>query len=190
MKDSYIIGIVGLQASGKTVAASSFVDWGAARVRMGDVVWKEVERRGLDLVEENVGEVAQELREEEGMGAVAKRCVPLIREECEGSDVVVVDGIRGIAEVEVFREEFGDNFVLLSVEASAETRYERIKGRERDDDVGSVEEFKEKDRRELNWGLEEALEEADYNIKNEGTLEDFKQKALEIFEEIKNKNAD
>lgn len=190
MEDFLTIGIVGLQASGKTVVASNLVDLGAARVRMGDVVWNEVESRGLDLVEENVAKVAQELRDEEGMGAIAERCVSLVREEGRENDVVIVDGIRGIAEVEVFKEEFGDDFVLISVESSANTRYERIKKRKREDDIESFEEFKEKDERELGWGLEEAMDEADYRIVNEGSIEDLEKEIMNIFEELVDKHAD
>ncbi len=190
MNDFSIIGIVGLQASGKTEVASNFVNWGASRVRMGDVVWDEVKKRGLDLNEQNVAEVAQELRKEEGMGAIAKRCVPLIREKGKESDIVIVDGIRGVAEVEEYKKEFGDNFFLLSVEASANVRYDRIKGREREDDIKSFEEFKEKDQRELEWGLKEAMDSADYRIVNEKPIEDLKKEVLEIFEEIKDKNED
>lgn len=188
MMDFSIIGIVGLQASGKSVVSSIFVEKGASRVRMGDVVWNEVERRGLDLNEGNVAEVAQELRDAEGMGAIAKRCVPLIREKGEESDIVVVDGIRGIAEVEVFRKEFGENFFLLSVEASSDIRYNRIKQRGREDDITSFEEFKEKDKRELNWGLEEAMDKTDYKIINEGSIEELKKKSSKILEKIKDKN--
>ena len=45
MKNFFVIGMVGLQASGKTEATSKFIDEGASRVRMGDVVWDEVKDR-------------------------------------------------------------------------------------------------------------------------------------------------
>ncbi len=184
MKEFPIIGLVGLQASGKTVVASHLTDLGAKRVRMGDIVWREVEERGLELNGGNVGKVANELRENEGMGAVAKRCIPIIKREGEGNPSVVVDGIRGIAEVEVFKEEFDGRFTLISIEASKETRYKRIKGREREDDSLDPESFEEKENRELNWGLKEAMESADYRIENEGTLRELKEKTSKIYEEI------
>lgn len=179
-----IIGIVGLQGSGKTEVASKLVEEGAARVRMGNIVWKEIENRDLEVNEENVGLVANELREKEGMSAIAKRCIPIIREKGKESKAVVVDGIRGIAEVEKYKEEFGEDFVLLSIESSEETRYERIKDRKREDDIQDFEKFKEKDTRELNWGMKEAMESSDYKVSNEGTLYKLKEKTSKIFEEI------
>lgn len=184
MSDFPVIGIVGLQAAGKTEVASKLVDLGASRVRMGHVVWREVEKLGLEVTEKNVANIANELREEEGMGAIAKHCVPLINEKGAESKAVVVDGIRGIAEVEVFREEFEEDFSLLSVEASEDVRYKRIKSRKREDDIDDFKSFRDKDIRELNWGLEEAMESADYQIVNEGSLEKLKKRTIEIFEEI------
>lgn len=189
MKKFPVIGIVGLQASGKTEVASKLVGLGGARVRMGDVVWKEVEERGLEVTEKNVAKVADELRENEGMDAIAEHCVPLIKEKGKESKAVVVDGIRGIAEIEKFKEEFGENFALLSIEASEETRFGRIKGRKREDDIGNIENFREKDVRELEWGLGKAMESADYKIVNEGSLDELRKETSEIFEEIMNKHA-
>lgn len=187
MNNFSIIGIVGLQASGKTEIASIFMDLGAKRVRMGDVAIQEVKNRGLDINEENVAEAASELREKEGMDAVAKRCIPLIEEKGKTSDAVVVDGIRGIAEVERFKEKFGDNFTLISVEAPAETRFERTIERKREDDTKNLESFLKKDKRELSWGLEEAMKSPDYRIVNNGSLEDLREKTSNIFSEIMDK---
>ncbi len=187
MNNFSVIGIVGPQASGKTEVASKMVDLGAARVRMGDVVWEEVRNRNLKVTDKNVAKVAENLREENGMAAVAKRCVPIIRKKGREKDVVVVDGIRGIAEVKEFTNEFGRDFILLSVESSKRTRYERIKERKREDDTMDFDSFEEKDSREMGWGLETATESADYVIRNEGSLEGLREKTIEIFQEIKNR---
>lgn len=184
MNEFPVIGMVGLQASGKTVVASHLASLGAKRVRMGNIVWRKVEQRGLEVNEENVGKVANELREKEGMGAVAKRCIPIIQERGKENPAIVVDGIRGIAEVEVFKDKFDERFVLISIEASKETRYKRIKDRKREDDSLDLEAFEEKENRELNWGLKEAMESADYKIENEGTLDELKEKTSKVYEGI------
>lgn len=190
MSDFSVIGIVGYQASGKTAVASQLVGLGAARVRMGEVVWEEVKKRDLEVNEENVAEVAKELREKEGMEAIATRCVPLIREKLKENDAVVVDGIRGAEEVKKFKNEFGNNFVLISVKASEKTRYDRIKSRKREDDIVDFESFKEKDKRESEWGLGEAMDYADFTVENEGSLRDLKLKISKIFEEVTGQDED
>lgn len=190
MSDFPVIGIVGPPASGKTQVASDLVDLGSIRVRMGNVVWKEVVERGLEVNEENVGKVGNQIRGEGGMGAVAKHCVPIVRKKGKNSKAVVVDGVRGIAEVDEFKKEFGENFWLLSVEASEETRYRRTKERRRGDDAQDFEAFKRKDNRESNWGMENAMEAADYRIVNEGSLQELKERTSEIFEEIMDRYED
>jgi dephospho-CoA kinase len=44
---------------------------------------------------------------------------------------ITIDSIRLPAEVEALVDEFGDKFVLISVDAPVEIRYERIKARNR-----------------------------------------------------------
>jgi len=179
-----VIGIVGLHGSGKTEVAKTLTRFDAPSVRMGDVVWEEVKRRDQQINESTVAEVAEELREREGLGAIAKRCVPLIESRGEGKRAVVVDGIRGIAEVDEFRRSFGNSFHLLAIWANERIRYSRVAPRKRADDVMGLESFREKDRRELSWGLGEALALADFIIVNEGTLEELHKRAIGLFEKL------
>jgi len=184
MPEFAVIGIVGLQGSGKTEVAKVAGESDIPRVRMGDVVWTEVQRRGLEVNEHNVGVVANEFREQEGMAAIAKRCVPLIEEKGKSKTAVVVDGIRGKAEVDEFRRAFGDRFILLAVQASEQVRYERVGSRGRSDDASGMEAFREKERREQGWGLEEAMKNADVTIVNEGTLEELQRQVKGVLEKV------
>jgi dephospho-CoA kinase len=179
-----VIGLVGLQGAGKTEVARILGELGVPRVRMGDVVWEELRLRGEEITEENVARLANELRQREGMDAIAKRCVPLLRKKGENAKAVVVDGIRGIAEVEEFRRAFGQSFNLWGVWARKSIRYKRIAERKREDDALGPERFDEKDRRELGWGMGEALALADELIVNEGTLDELRARVTELFRRV------
>ena len=179
-----VIGVVGLHGSGKTEVAKTLAEFDIPSVRMGDVVWEELMHRGQKINNLTVAAVANELRKREGLGAIAKRCAPLIESRSKGKRAVVVDGIRGIAEVDEFRCSFGDNFHLLAIWANERVRYSRVASRGRVDDVMSLESFREKDRRELGWGLGKALALADFIIVNEGTLEELHKRAIGIFEKV------
>ncbi|MEM3515026.1 MAG: AAA family ATPase, partial [Candidatus Hadarchaeum sp.] len=96
-----VIGIVGLPGSGKTEVAKVFAKLGVPSVRMGDVVWEELRNRGKRITERNVARLSNELRKREGMGTIAKRCIPVIKRIGKDQRAVIVDGIRGMAEVEV-----------------------------------------------------------------------------------------
>jgi len=179
-----VIGITGPHGSGKTEVAKALARFDVPCVRMGDVVWEEVGRRGQTIIEANVAKVANELREKEGIGAIAKRCIPLIKTQGKSKRAVAVDGIRGVAEVNEFRHAFGKNFHLIAVQTGEQTRYSRISSRGRADDVDTRERFKEKDRREGDWGLEEAIALADFAIVNEGTIEELHRKAVKIYKQL------
>jgi dephospho-CoA kinase len=167
-----VVGVVGMPASGKSEAARLARDEGVPVVTMGDVIRDEVERRGLEPTDGNMGRVATALREEEGEDAVARRCADEIREK--NSPVVVVDGLRSDDEADYFRDEFGEGFVLVAVEAPFETRLGRVRDRDRDDDMATADELRERDERELGYGMGDAIENADVRIDNDSSLNEFR----------------
>jgi len=179
-----VVGLVGLQGAGKTEVAKVALSLGIPCLRLGDIVIAETRRRGLEVNEENVGRVANALREEGGKGVVARLSLPLLREKLKERGVVVVDGIRSLEEVEELRRAFGRDLVVVGVWASPSVRYSRIASRRREDDAGGYERFLEKERRELRWGVGEALALADHLLLNEGTLEELREKALELLRRL------
>ncbi len=175
-----IIAFVGLPLSGKSTASEVAGEMGIPVVVMGDVVREEAKRRGIEINDENLGKLASELREKEGMDAIAKRCIPIIREKLKEKGIVVVDGVRGIDEVKRFKKEFGENFVLINIEAPIEVRFKRALKRKREDDAKTIEDLKKRDERERSWNMGEAIKIADITIQNTGDLEEFKETVREI----------
>jgi dephospho-CoA kinase len=172
-----VIGTVGLPGSGKGEFAATASDLGVPVVTMGDVIREECRRRGLDPASDH-GEVARALREEDGPLAVAERSIPMIRAELEDDDTVLVDGLRSGDELDRFREAFGDDFTLVAVEAPFETRVERIEARGRDDTAAET--LRDRDERELGFGMGEAIERADVTIDNTGSLTAFRERVAEV----------
>jgi len=165
-----VIGVVGLPASGKGEFSKIAAAIGIPVVVMGDIVRSVVKNRGIDPTDANLGAMASKLRAERGMDAIANLCVPEIQRQI--APLVLVDGIRGDAEVATFRKIF-PGFILISIDSSFETRLARIKERGRSDDFESADELHSRDLRELGWGLGNALKEADTHLSNEGTLAAF-----------------
>ncbi|WGI17808.1 AAA family ATPase [Methanonatronarchaeum sp. AMET-Sl] len=178
-----VIGFVGRQASGKTTAAKFLKNDEIPVVRMGDTVRKETRERGLKETIENIGKVANELRQKNGLDAIAELTIPQIKKK--NSDIVIIDGIRGKKEVDRFRKEFGDNFISIAIKSSQKTRFNRIQERKRSDDAASWKQFLKKEKRENSWGLDEAIKKADYKIKNENSLKTFKKEIKTLVEGIK-----
>ena len=177
-----VIGVVGLPASGKGEFSRIARSMGIPVVVMGDVIREAVIRAGLPVTDENLGRTAGELRRVGGMAAIAELCIPEI--ERTAAALVLVDGIRGDAEVDLFRSRFG-GFILIGVDAPFEDRLARLSSRGREDDRLSRDELIERDRREISWGLGRALAQADFLILNDRSVEAFGNQARRLIEEIR-----
>jgi dephospho-CoA kinase len=180
-----IVGFVGMPGSGKSVAADVAREMNIPVVVMGDVIREEAARRGLDPTDRNLGTVGNDLREREGPAAIAARCLAKIRET--KARVVVVEGIRSGAEVDLFRKS-SDDFKLVEVYVPDELRLARIGSRGRSDDANESDLAKavaDRDARELGWGMGEAIRAADLRIYNVGSVEDLEQQIETILQEIK-----
>jgi len=165
-----VIGVVGLPASGKGEFSKIAAARGIPVVVMGDMIRNAVKSRGMDPTDANLGATAGKLRAERGMDAIARLCITEIRRQT--APLVLVDGIRGDAEVTLFRRVF-PGFTLVSIDSSFETRLARIQERGRPDDFTSSDELRTRDTRELGWGLGNALDNADVHLSNDGTLAAF-----------------
>lgn len=176
-----MVAFAGMPGSGKTAAVKVAADRGVQVLRMGDAVWDEVKRQGLPLEAKAVGRVADEMRRTHGPDVWARRTLEEVDPDAK---LVVIDGLRSMAELEVFKNALGQDFVLVNVLCPTETRYERIRRRGREDDTMTEEEFRARDDRELSWGLGEVLKEADVLISNTGTEQELRLNVAYLLSDI------
>ena len=178
-----VIAFAGMPFSGKSEAVKIAKDMNIPVIRMGDMIWEETKNRGLELTDENVGTIANDMRKEHGMDIWAKRTIDKIKSTKE-TKILVIDGVRNIEEIETFEKELGEKFILIAVDVTDETRYKRAMNRGREDDSQDIKLIKERDKRELSWGLGNVIASADVVISNEGPVEEFKQKIKDLFNKI------
>ena len=164
-----IMGVSGLAGSGKSFVSELATKRGAMIISMGDIIREEAKKRG-----ESTGETAENLRKEHGQYIVAELTVKKIKKLLdEGLDKsIVVEGIRSPYEVTMFKENFSD-FIILSIFANQEIRFERIKARKREDDATTFDEFKIREDRELNFGIGDVVSLSDKIIINESDLDSY-----------------
>ncbi len=179
-----LIVTVGMPGSGKDELVEVARGIGLATLKMGDLVRDETRRRGLPLNNANVGRIASEERDKHGAGVWAQRAVPKLTET-----KMLVDGCRSDSEVTVFRHHFGDLFVL-GIYSSPEKRYDRMMHRSRGDDGAGLQEFFDRDRRELKWGIGNAFALADGMLVNEGNLDEFRRSARDMLTAILKRESD
>lgn len=174
-----VVCVAGMPGCGKEEVLAVARGLGFSIVRMGDVVRDEAQRRGLPITDIAVGGMAHAERQAHGLGVWAERTLPRIQ-----GDRVLVDGVRGRAELDVFRKAFGEGLVVLAVHASPKTRHERILRRRRADDAEGTDALQARDIRELSWGLGDVIATADFMVVNESNLERFRETVREALNAI------
>lgn len=179
-----IICLTGMPGAGKSTVASSLKEKGFFVITMGDIIREEAQRLRLDLNDTNLGRLMVQLREELGPGAVAelvvKKIDSILISKCKGEiPVVVVDGLRSIAEVTVLNRV--GQVRLLAIHASSHVRFAHLKERGRTDAPVAQSDFVERERRELEVGISEVIALADEVISNNSlTIDQLKSNAIEI----------
>lgn len=163
-----VIGVSGMPGSGKSLISNMARKRGFFIIRMGDMIRKEAEKRN-----EPTGKVAIDLRNEMGDFVVAELCVNKINEIDNKNLNFLIEGIRSPFEVELFRKKF-KNFKLVSVHSSPKNRFNRIRKRQRNDDSNDYSKFKQRDQRELNFGIGTVIVLSDYMILNDGPIKKYK----------------
>jgi dephospho-CoA kinase len=178
-----VIAFTGMPASGKSEAVQVAKDKGIPVIRMGDLVWEETKRQGKPLDDKNVGEVAQSMRKKKGMDIWAKRTVEKIK-SLKQSRLLVIDGVRNMEEIEYFKKELGLDFLVITIDASDDLRRKRAITRGRTDDSKNLKDAEERDKREIGWGLQKVIADADIIIPNDGSLKEFKKQVITVFKKL------
>lgn len=167
-----VLAVCGMPASGKGEFASVLANRGIPVRSMGDMVRVEVSRLGLAESPNIFGEVASNLRAKFGDDVLAVRLISDVDELLLKHDIVLIEGMRGIAEKKIFAEHWGDDFLSVAVTASEETRFQRVLSRNRAED-GNRKSFEIRDEREKGWGLESIIEESNFIFSNDNDLVDL-----------------
>ncbi len=177
-----IVAITGMPGSGKSTVAKVIAEkLGYPILVMGDIVREEVIRRGLDLSAENIERIARELRALRGPGAVAE----LVVEKVKALNIpgIVVDGVRSLDEIRVLSR-LGRVYIV-AVHSPPNLRFQRMISRGRKGDVGGLEEFRFRDKANLELGIGSVIALADYMIVNNSTLDKLVEEAKRVAGEIR-----
>ena len=151
-----------MPGAGKSTIAEGLKSKGYDAINMGNTVRSEAQKRNLEPTSSNLGKLMLELREKNGPGAIAHLVIPEI--ENSKSDVIIIDGVRSNAEIDVLKK-YGI-VKLLAIHASIDKRFEFLQQRGRSDDPKTKENFEERDSRELGVGISNSIALSDDAITN------------------------
>ena len=178
-----VIAILGMCGSGKSVATDILCDLGYQKVYFGGVTMEKLKEENLEVTPNNEKMMREKLRSELGMGAYAKILLPRILEYSKSGNTVL-DGLYSWDEYKILKESI-PNLITIAIVADKNIRYKRLENRE----VRSLnhEEAALRDISEIeNIAKAGPITFADYFILNNGSLEDYKNRLLEILKEVNN----
>ncbi len=187
MSGRVFICVTGMPGAGKSIISGEIARaLKAPLIIMGDVVREEASRRGVGRDLKSMMDFARRLREELGPCAVAELTLRKVNSpEFSRHKVLVIDGVRSLDEIGRF--ESAGKVIVVAVHASPRRRFERLVRRGRPDDPKTWEEFRERDYRELSFGIGSVIALADVMVVNEhDDVSVIKSEAVErVLEELR-----
>jgi dephospho-CoA kinase len=162
-----------MPGAGKSTVANLLREKNFHVIIMGDVIREKALEKKLELNDKNLGELMKDLRREHGNEIIAKLTSQKIKKLKDDEKFVVVDGIRSYGEFKILKD--SDVVRLLAIYASSNTRFDHIKLRDRFDSPSNYEKFLQRDKREIDVGISEAIALADETISNNDlTIEELR----------------
>lgn len=174
-----ILGFTGEIASGKGTASKYVVEkYQASSYRFSTMLRDVLKRLYLEPSRENMQNISTVLRKSFGEELMAK--VIFHDAKDSASEIVVIDGIRRLADIAYLKEL--PHFKLVYVEVNMEKRYERIikRGENPDDNLKTMEQFKKDHEAETELQIKGLKEYANYIIDNDGEISDLYRQIDEI----------
>lgn len=186
MNDAKIIALVGMPGAGKgTCTTYISKKYGVPLIHFGNMVYDEVQRRGLDNVKDEKF-VREDMRKQEGPAVLARHVAKKAQQVLnDGSKGVVLDGLYSWSEYKYLRETFGAKLIVIAVAAPRAERYRRVVARKDSHRQYTAEQVEAREIDEI-----EKLEKggpiafADYTIANTTTPENLLAQLDTILAEI------
>jgi len=121
-----VLAFVGMTGSGKGTCTDYLESKGFPVVHFGNMIYEEVQRRGLDNVNDEKF-VREDLRAKEGKEVLAIHAGNKADDHFKaGHSTVVFDGLYSWSELKYLRKKYGDNLIVIAMITPRQERYQRI----------------------------------------------------------------
>ncbi len=177
-----VIGITGTLGAGKGTIVDYLVHAkGFAHFSVRAFLTEEIRQRGLPVNRDSMVVVANDLRARHNPAFIVEQ---LYEQALQTGHDCIIESIRTPGEVAMLRSK--PNFRLIAVDAAPEVRYQRIVERASETDHISFETFLQNEQREMDTtdpnaqNLRKCIEQADFNLTNNSTVENLHKKILEV----------
>lgn len=168
-----VIGFAGTNGAGKDTVADYVCErYGYKKITVGDIIRQRLKEEGIGEIDRKVtGEYQKKYVEKYGIDYWMKEVIAEIKNQ--GWKKAAISGLRYPNDVDAPREEFGEDFFAILVDADPKVRFERMTSRARYDAPKNIEEFNKQEEYENRmFSFEETKKKIDFVIDNGGTLEE------------------
>ena len=186
MENVKILAIVGMSGSGKSVIVDHLTEKGYPKVYFGGMIYKEMEKRGIERTEDGESEknFREMIRETEGKDWVVRQVIEETKDLISaGQKRIILDGVYSWTEYKTLKHEFPKAITFLAVVVDKHLRYDRVAKRPgRSFDAAAI---RERDRSEIE-NLEKGgpIAAADYYVLNNGSIEELCVDVDKVLKEI------
>ncbi len=179
---STLIGLTGLNASGKGAVANLLIKMGYKYFSLSDEIRILAKKRDLKPSRQNLTMLGQELRQKHGPEVLALKVMKKIKKP-----YCVIDSIRSPYEIKALRTEH--NLFLIYVHAPSRLRYERAIIRGRDESAPTYKTFLYNEKKECTDNpnaqqLHLAIGLADHKIINNRDLSTLEKKITRLLKKL------
>ena len=165
-----LLGVTGRNAAGKTTIVEWFVNQGWDSCSCSDAIRHWLRENGQEITRQNLTQGGRTLRSQGGGGVLAE----MLLQRMDQSKNTIIDSIRTPDEVHALRTR--DDFLLIEVNVSRDSRWQRMQARSRAGDPLDYESFLKQEDAEAvaddlsGQALIATAELSDIVINNQGTL--------------------
>jgi dephospho-CoA kinase len=185
-----IIALVGMPGAGKGTCTDYISQkYGVPLIHFGNMVYEEVQRRGLDNVKDEKF-VREDMRKQGGPAVLAHHVARNVEQALNGgANGIVLDGLYSWSEYKYLHEKFGDQLLTIAVAAPRAVRYERVVNRKDGHRQYTEQQVKERDIAEIE-NLEKGgpIAFADYTLVNDGAADELLRQLEKILADIRFSN--
>jgi dephospho-CoA kinase len=182
-----IIGVTGTLGAGKGTIVDYLVKkHNFIHYSVRSFLIREIETLGLPVDRDSMVQIANDLRAKNSPSYIID-C--LYDESIKSGKCSVIESIRTAGEIISLREK-SKNFILLSIDANQQTRYDRIIKRKSTTDLITFDTFIDNEKREMtsndpnHQNLKICSEMSDYQLKNDDSVENLEYAIEQCLEKI------